>query len=147
VTPPQLTSAFRQARAVIDDQPAMSTQPALAAFFQSGLLAAHVRRMRKRYAHRQQLLLDAAARHLGGLIELKPDEAGLHLVGQLIGKLTSESDEAIADRLYKAGLVTPPLSRYDIGDDRRRGLMFGYAAVPDGRIEPAIREIGRLLRK
>ncbi len=146
VTPPQLTAAFRQARAVIDDQPAMSTQPALAAFFQSGLLAAHVRRMRKRYAHRQQLLLQAAERHLAGLIELKPDEAGLHLVGQLIGPLAAQGDELVAHRLYTGGLVVPPLSRYDIGEDRRRGLMFGYAAVPDGRIEPAIREIGRLLR-
>ncbi|HVJ33711.1 MAG TPA: PLP-dependent aminotransferase family protein [Terriglobia bacterium] len=147
VTPPQLTNVFRQARAVIDDQPAMSTQPALAAFFQSGLLAAHVRRMRKRYAHRQQLLLAAAARHLSGLIELKPDEAGLHLVGQNVGALKDIADTEIAARLYAAGLVVPPLSRYDIGDNRRQGLMFGYAAVPDGRIEPAVAEIARLLRK
>lgn len=147
VTPPQLTNVFRQARAVIDDQPAMSTQPALAAFFQSGLLAAHVRRMRKRYAHRQQLLLAAAARHLSGLIELKPDEAGLHLVGQTVGALKNVADTEIAARLYAAGLVVPPLSRYDIGDNRRQGLMFGYAAVADGRIEPAVAEIARLLRK
>jgi GntR family transcriptional regulator/MocR family aminotransferase len=146
VTPPQLTQVFRQARSVIDDQPAMSTQPALAAFFQSGLLAAHVRRMRKRYAHRQQLLLAAAARHLTDLIELKPDEAGLHLVGQLVGRCATRADTEIASQLYTAGLVTPPLSRYDIGEDRRQGLMFGYAAVPDDRIEPAVAEIARLLR-
>lgn len=147
VTPPQLTQAFRQARAVIDDQPAMSTQPALAAFFQSGLLAAHVRRMRKRYAHRQQLLLEAAKRHLNGLIELKPDEAGLHLVGQLVGKLANMQDTEIAAKLYAGGLVASALSRYDIGETRRQGLMFGYAAVPDNRIEPAIAEIARLLRQ
>lgn len=147
VTPPQLTQVFRQARSVIDDQPAMSTQPALAAFFQSGLLTAHVRRMRKRYAERQQLLLAAAARHLAGLIDLKPDEAGLHLVGQLTGGLAGKADTEIAARLYAGGLVTPPLSRYDIGAVRRQGLMFGYAAVPDGLIEPAIAEIARLLRQ
>lgn len=146
VTPPQLTQVFRQARAVIDDQPAMSTQPALAAFFQSGLLTAHVRRMRKRYAERQQLLLAAAGKHLAGLIELKPDEAGLHLVGRLAGKLAGTADTEIAATLYAAGLVTPPLSRYDIGENRRQGLMFGYAAVPDRLIEPAIAEIARLLR-
>lgn len=146
VTPRQLTAVFRQARSVIDDQPAMSTQPALAAFFQSGLLAAHVRRMRKRYAHRQQLLLAAAARHLPEMIELKPDEAGLHLVGQLVGAHAAKGDAEIAGRLYAGGLVVPPLSRYDIGDNRRKGLMFGYAAVPDNRIEPAVAEIARLLR-
>ena len=124
----------------------MSTQPALAAFFQSGLLAAHVRRMRKRYAHRQQLLLAAAARHLPGMIELKPDEAGLHLVGQLVGGYAAREDSEVAGRLYAGGLVVPPLSRYDIGDNRRKGLMFGYAAVPDNRIEPAVAEIARLLK-
>jgi len=146
VTPPQLTKIFRQARAVIDDQPAMSTQPALAAFFQSGLLAAHVRRMRKRYAHRQQLLLAAATDYLAGQIELKPDEAGLHLVGQLVGRLATKADTDIAGRLYAGGLVVPALSRYDIGENRREGLMFGYAAVPDNRIAPAVAEIARLLR-
>jgi len=146
VTPPQLTNVFRQARSVIDDQPAMSTQPALAAFFQSGLLAAHVRRMRKRYAHRQKLLLAAAAHSLEDLIELKPDEAGLHLVGQLVGRLAATADTEVAARLYAAGLVVPPLSRYDIGDNRRQGLMFGYASVPDERIAPAVAEIGRILR-
>ncbi len=171
VTPPQLTAAFRQARAVIDDQPAMSTQPALAAFFQSGLLAAHVRRMRKRYARRQQLLLAAAEKHLAGQITLRPDEAGLHLVGQLVGAVARQySDEALSTRLYQAGLVVPPLSRYDIGPvgqstgqqvgqpakqiggqiggqagGRHRGLMFGYAAVPDALIEPAMARIAQLL--
>jgi len=148
VAPPQLTAALRQARAVIDDQPAMSTQPALAAFFQSGLLTAHVRRMRKLYAHRQQLLLAAAGKHLAGRIELRPDEAGLHLVGQLVGKLATEyDDEAVSETLRQAGLVVPPLSRYDVGPQYRRGLMFGYAAVPDARIEPAIARIAQVLSK
>jgi GntR family transcriptional regulator/MocR family aminotransferase len=130
----------------------MSTQPALAAFFQSGLLAAHVRRMRKRYASRQQLLLAAAEKHLAGQITLRPDEAGLHLVGQLVGTLAEkQSDESLSTRLFQAGLVVPPLSRYDIGpvgrqSDRRRGLMFGYAAVPDALIEPAIVRIAQLLQ-
>lgn len=146
VAPPQLTAALRQARAVIDDQPAMSTQPALAAFFQSGLLTAHVRRMRKLYAHRQQLLLAAAARHLAGRIELRPDEAGLHLVGQLVGTLATQyDDETVSGMLRQAGLVVPPLSRYDVGPQGRRGLMFGYAAVPDARIEPAIARIAQVL--
>jgi GntR family transcriptional regulator/MocR family aminotransferase len=148
VTPPQLTAAFRQARAVIDDQPSMSSQPALAALFQSGLLAAHVRRMRKRYARRQQLLLQAAAKHLHGQIELRPDEAGLHLVGQPVGRTARLfDDEAIAGRLRQAGLVVPPLSRYDVGPQPRRGLMFGYAAVPDMRIEPAIALVAKILKQ
>ncbi|TXH34338.1 MAG: PLP-dependent aminotransferase family protein [Rhodospirillaceae bacterium] len=148
VTPPRLTAAFRHARSVIDDQPSMSSQPALAALFQSGLLAAHVRRMRKRYARRQQLLLQAAAKHLDGQIELRPDEAGLHLVGQLVGRAAQRfDDETASHHLRQAGLVVPPLSRYDVGPQLRRGLMFGYAAIPDMRIEPAIALAAKILKQ
>jgi GntR family transcriptional regulator/MocR family aminotransferase len=101
-------------------------------------------------------LLAAAEKHLAGQITLRPDEAGLHLVGQLVGTLAEkQSDESLSTRLFQAGLVVPPLSRYDVGpvvgplgrqSERRRGLMFGYAAVPDALIEPAIARIAQLLQ-
>jgi GntR family transcriptional regulator/MocR family aminotransferase len=157
VVPGALSESFRQARAVVEDQPAMATQPALAAFFQEGHLAAHVRRMRKRYAQRQRLLLAAAGRHFGDRILLQPDAAGLHLVGQCAPSLLrGRSDAAISAILAEAGLTVSPLSAYDVGpapDTRsphggakRQGLMFGYAAVPDARIAAGIEAIAGILR-
>lgn len=146
VVPPALSDAFRRARAIVDDQPAMATQPALAAFFEDGYLAAHVRRMRKRYAHRQQLLLDAAQHHFGDRIALRPDVAGLHLVGDCqAGKLRRRGDAAISAQLAEAGLTVSPLSAYDVGPVKRQGLMFGYAAVPDAKIVPGIKAIAQTL--
>jgi GntR family transcriptional regulator/MocR family aminotransferase len=157
VVPGALSESFRQARAVVEDQPAMAPQPALAAFFQEGHLAAHVRRMRKRYAQRQRLLLAAAGRHFGDRILLQPDAAGLHLVGQCAPSLLrGRSDAAISAILAEAGLTVSPLSAYDVGpapDTRsphggakRQGLMFGYAAVPDARIAAGIEAIAGILR-
>ncbi|WP_374654840.1 PLP-dependent aminotransferase family protein [Dongia sp.] len=148
VAPPALAAAFRSARAVVDDQPAMATQPALAEFFASGHLAAHVRRMRQTYARRQQLLLQAAERHFNGRIVLKPDTAGLHLVGRLADPaLRRQGDARIAEKIAAAGVTVSPLSAYDVtpkaGQD---GLMFGYAAVPDARIEPGAKAIAAALR-
>ncbi|TDQ81058.1 GntR family transcriptional regulator [Dongia mobilis] len=149
VAPPSLAQAFRRARAIVDDQPAMGVQPALAQFFADGHLAAHVRRMRKRYAHRQALLLAAAAHHFGDRIRLEPDAAGLHLVGQ--NRLKGRSDAAISAELREAGLTVSPLSAYDVGPvqgngPKRQGLMFGYAAVPEAMIEPGIAAIARVLK-
>lgn len=152
VVPPALSDAFRRARAIVDDQPAMATQPALAAFFEEGHLAAHVRRMRKRYAERQRLLLKAAERHLGDSITLRPDVAGLHLVGSCAPDLLRrQSDSDISARLAEAGLTVSPLSAYDVGAggghaDKRQGLMFGYAGVPDSKIEPGVRRIAEILK-
>lgn len=146
VAPRGLADAFRRARAVVDDQPAMAVQPALARFFEEGHLAAHVRRMRKRYAHRQNLLLEAAERHLGGRIALKRDVAGLHLVGHYsTGFFKCRSDAAISAQLAEVGLTVSPLSAYDVGPAKRQGLMFGYAAVPDAKIAAGMQAIAETL--
>lgn len=155
VAPRALSAAFRSARAVVDDQPAMATQPVLAEFFESGHLAAHVRRMRKRYGRRQQLLLRAAAASFGDKIVLRPDAAGLHLVGEIADRsLRRESDAAISAKIAAAGVTVSPLSAYDVGDEaasdggrgRRQGLMFGYAAVPDAKIAAGIKAIAAALQ-
>ena len=147
VVPKALSNAFRRARAIVDDQPAMATQPALAAFFEEGHLAAHVRRMRKRYAQRQLLLLDAARRHFGDRIALQPDVAGLHLVGTCAPDLLAhDTDTGISARLAEAGLTVSSLSAYDVGPDKREGLMFGYAGVPDSKIEAGIKRVAEVLK-
>jgi GntR family transcriptional regulator/MocR family aminotransferase len=147
VAPRALAAAFRSARAVVDDQPAMATQPALAEFFTSGHLAAHVRRMRQTYARRQQLLLQAAERHFGGKIVLSPDAAGLHLVGRLADPaLRRQGDAKVAEKIAAAGVTVSPLSAYDVGEaGKRDGLMFGYAAVPDGKFQPGAKAIAAAL--
>jgi GntR family transcriptional regulator/MocR family aminotransferase len=152
VAPKALSAAFRSARAVVDDQPAMVTQPVLAEFFASGQLAAHIRRMRKRYARRQQLLLRAASAEFGDKIMLRPDAAGLHLVGEIADpRLRRQSDVAISEKIAEAGVTVSSLSAYDVGKagsgrGKRQGLMFGYAAVPDAKIAAGIRAISAALQ-
>lgn len=150
VAPKPLAEAFRNARAAIDDHPPMAAQPALATFFAEGHLAAHVRRMRKRYGQRQKLLLDGAARHLGDGLALRADPAGMHLVARLTGKLAGADDAALAADLLAAGLSAPSLSSYF--SDRSgvrpgaRGLMLGYAAVPDEKIDAGLKRMSEVLR-
>jgi GntR family transcriptional regulator/MocR family aminotransferase len=146
VAPPALVDAFRQARAAIDEYPPMTPQPALAAFFAEGHLAAHVRRQRKRYAERQARLLDLAGRHLAGKLDLAADSAGMHLVARPVGALARIPDVEIARRLAAAGIVAPALSRYYVGKPTQSGLLLGYAAVPDDLIEPALQRMAEVLK-
>lgn len=151
VAPPSLAKAFRSARAIIDDQPSMVAQPALAEFFTTGYLAAHVRRMRQHYGRRQQLLLKAAEKYFNKKIRLYPDDAGLHLVGHLANpQLRRAGDVKITKEILAAGVVVSALSAYDIGNNDSRltqhGLMFGYAAVPDAKIELGVQAIATALK-
>jgi GntR family transcriptional regulator/MocR family aminotransferase len=150
VAPRALIHAFKSARAAIDEHPPMTPQPALAAFFAEGHLAAHVRRQRKRYAERQALLLALAARHLAGRVEIAADPAGLHLLATPVNATARLSDSELSHRLAAAGIIAPALSNYYVGSHagrkgRRSGLLLGYAAVPEAIMEPAVKRMAEVL--
>ena len=76
VAPPKLVETFhRIVSATVQGAPT-HFQSVVARFIQEGHFAAHIRRMRKVYAERKDALLDAAARHLDGLVTVKQTETG-----------------------------------------------------------------------
>lgn len=146
VAPRGLAPALVQVRAALDDHPSAVVQPALAAFMEEGHFAAHLRRMRRLYASRQQALLAAAGRHLEGLLTLQPDDAGLHLIAGLTPDLAARMDDRTASRRAReAGIVAPALSDFYWGKPDRQGLMLGYAGVPEDEIERAVKRLARAL--
>jgi GntR family transcriptional regulator / MocR family aminotransferase len=102
----------------------------------------HVHRVRALCAERQQLLLDASARDLGGLLELAPDAAGLHMVGWLPPRVSSTAAEVAARR---EGVDVSPLSRFSAVRPRRGALLLGYAAFGDRAIRDGVRRLARAL--
>lgn len=140
VVPRHLVDAFAAVRRLTDTHPSMLVQPALAEFIKDGSLAAHIRRMRALYADRQALLLDAARRHLGERLTLRPAEAGMHLVGHL---RNGTDDLALAARAQKLGVeVTPLAALYQERPDRS-GLLLGYAGLAQGEIESGMKGLAR----
>jgi GntR family transcriptional regulator/MocR family aminotransferase len=147
VVPEALAAPFARARAALDDHPSTIVQPALAAFIEEGHFAAHLRRMRTLYAGRQAALLTAARRHLAGLLELEPDEAGLHLVARPTSALAARmSDREAARRAEAAGVTVSPLSTYFLGAPSAQGLLLGYAGVPEDEIDRVVRFLAGALR-
>ncbi len=156
VVPPDLVGRFARARAAIDAYPSAIVQPALAAFMAEGHFAAHVRRMRTVYARRRDALLAAGRRHLEGLLDLAPGEAGLHLVGRMTEALARRMDDRQAEaRAERAGLAPRALSHFYLeapeASYRDRppplGLLLGFAALPEYEIEPATERLAAALRE
>lgn len=146
VLPEQLVAPFLAARQALDDQPAVLAQPALAAFIAGGHLASHLRRQRRRYKARQELLLGAARRHLGGLLELGADPGGMHLIGYLHPELAGRMDDQEASRrAAAAGIAAPPLSSHWIGRAKHQGLLLGYTAVPERQIDAVVGRLAKAL--
>ena len=126
----------------------MVAQPALAAFIAGGHLAAHLRRQRRRYRVRQELLLAAARHHFGGLLEVGADPGGMHLIGYLHPELAGRMDDQEASRRAAAvGIAVPPLSSHWIGRAQRQGLLLGYTALPERQIDAVVGRLAASLRR
>jgi GntR family transcriptional regulator/MocR family aminotransferase len=144
VVPPEMAEAFTAARMVTDRQTTTPNQAVLADFIHEGHILRHIRRMRTLYSERQEVLLKAAQRDLGGLLEVCPCETGLHLIGWLTD---GRSDREMSQAVLQAGVEAPPLSKYCVERPRRGGLMLGYAGSDGRQIREAVRRLGPALRE
>ena len=146
VVPEHLIGVFRAVRSALDDHASLIAQPALARFIDDGHFAAHIRRMRRLYAARQEALLEAGRRHLSGLLDLAPDDAGLHLVARLTSDTAARMDDReAARRAAEAGVAAGALSAYRIRAPQPPGLVLGYAAVGEAEIAEAAAALGAAL--
>lgn len=135
VVPQAVAAAFRTAQAELYRGGHMLTQAALAEFIDTGLYAAHIRRMRLVYAARRTFLIGLVQQWLGpGWVHEYNTGAGLHLVLSLP---EGADDVAITEAIGARGVLVRPLSRYYLGSARQSGLLLGFASVPQEQmLEP-----------
>jgi len=143
VVPPDLVEAFVASRSVIDRQTATLTQAVVADFLNEGHFLRHIRRMRTLYRERQETLVRAAKREMGGELEVCPGETGLHVMGWLCEKW---DDRQASHAATEAGVKATPLSSYCIEPHERGGLMLGFGAYDSRQIRDSIRRLASALR-
>ncbi len=129
VLPLDLTERFAAGRVHLDGHAPAEPQAALAAFIADGLLASHVRRMRRLYAERRRALLAGLDSALGRRVVLHPADTGLHLAITWTGP---RGDAEVAADLAARGVTPGVLSRYYLGAPAAPGLVLGY-----GQLTPA----------
>lgn len=120
------------------------TTLALARFIDSGAMTRHLARAARTYSARRSALVGALGRRRRGL-QLEGVEAGLHVVV----RLPDESDDlAVTALLGEQGVTASPLSTYFAGPPGARGLVCGYARLPetqaDAVAERIVSAIGQL---
>jgi len=142
VLPLELVEAFRRARSVIDGHSPMTEQAVLADFIAEGHFARHIRRMRALYEERQSALVETAGRELAGVLEVRPSDGGMHLVGWLPPGM---DDVQASERALAAGVHVRPLSSCSAAKVRRGGLLLGYAALTVPQIREGVRKLAQAL--
>ena len=140
IVPPQLVDAFGRAKAVFDRHSPTVEQAVLAEFIADGHLGRHIRRMRMLYLERQNALLEALHHELGGAVEVRSHEAGMHVLAWLQKGMR---DSVVSRRAGELGVEAPALTTYRAKPGGRPGLVLGYAAYAEREIRAATEVLGK----
>lgn len=142
VVPPDLVNTFAAARVLSGAHSPLITQGVLAEFIAEGHFARHIRRMRTLYAERQRILVEAVKEKLGGLIEIKKSDAGMHLIGWLPAGI---EDFLISQKAERQNVKLSPVSACCVNNCSYNGLIFGYAGFGEKQIREGIDKLSETL--
>jgi GntR family transcriptional regulator/MocR family aminotransferase len=138
VVPPELVDATAAVRSQHDFLAPMLEQHVLTDFIEGGHFERHVRRVRQVYFERQQTLRDAVRRHLRGVLEIPPGEAGLVVTGYLAGM----TDNVAVQSAAAEGVDVIPLSRLSTAPSPP-GVVMGYAGLNERDILEGVEKLAR----
>lgn len=144
VVPNGLVEPFLRARALIDRGSPSLEQATLATFIEEGHFDAHIRKMRKLYKEKQEILLEALSHFCGDKIHAEPSPIGMHLVGSLPTALPAKK---IALEGEEVGLELTPLSDFSMGGNCPNGILLGYTALSAAKIREGAKTLGSIIQK
>lgn len=143
VVPPDLVEVFTAARALNGSHSPLIDQATLAEFITEGHFARHIRRMRRLYEERQEILISEAKKYLAGFLEIKKSISGMHVIGWLNEGV---KDTIIAEKAAALGVKTSAVSSYSLTKwQQRGGLVLGYTAVGAKQIKKGVRQLARVM--
>ncbi len=144
VAPPGLVEVFERVGGAVLEGAATSLQATLTAFIEYGHFAAHIRRMRKLYAERQEALVEAADRRLKGLVDVQPTKSGL----QTVGHLAADFDEHdVSARAAARGVTVAPVARFCIAPIGLKALVLGFSAVAPRELVAGVETLAAVLEE
>ena len=141
VAPPWARRALMTAKQCSDWHSPVLEQDALAAFISEGHMARHVRKMRKLYSERRELMMSGLQSHFSPWLEAIPSSGGMHLTA-----LARESIDidAIVRSARQRNMDLRSLRSYWENGNGQAGLVMGYGATGPDALTEGLLELRRL---
>ena len=141
--PHQLVGAFTNARSILDGHTPQILQLTLARFMEEGHYNSHVRAMRKLYAGRRQVMLEAIDKYLGRIVTPLRPAGGMQIPCVL---KQGWSEATTIRQAAGAGVQLPGLSRLYLGPEKQFGWLLGYASLTEHEIETAMLRLAETIK-
>jgi GntR family transcriptional regulator/MocR family aminotransferase len=135
VVPAALVGPFTTAKWMADRHTPLVEQAALADFLREGHLERHVRRMRRLYKRRRDVMLEALHRHFGARAVVRGDAAGLHMTVRFAGA------RALRARAERQGVHLSTSAIYYLSTPPAHEFILGFSAISERAIREAVRRI------
>ena len=143
VLPEVLVEPFSLAKKLMHGNVPILPQLALAEFMSTGYFSSHVRKMRKLYRGRRDFLRAIIQEQLEGYLSLVESDGGMHCV-YILNK--NVSDIVVCNQARKQGLGVMALSPYYSGDNKRNGLVIGFAGYNESEQLRAVGLLAKIMR-
>ena len=98
--------------------------------------------MRKLYAERQEVLLEAADARLKGMLDVVRSESGFQTIGHLAPGL---EEQRVADAAAERGVIVTPIRRFCLEPVAMKGLVLGFSACQPREIRAGVATLAEVL--
>lgn len=138
VIPPSLLPIYKENMNKYNQTSSTIEQIALALYMKEGYLEKHIRKLRKLYAKKNQIIIESISSIMKDKVTIQGKESGLHILLEI---KTDLSLKQITDLADMAGVKVTPVSNYyiDSADAQHPQILLSYAGIPKDDIIPAIK--------
>jgi len=147
VAPPWARDALAAVKQCADTTGNAQVQDALAHCILDGHLARYVRRMRKLYADRRQVMLDAFAQDLSPWLQPIPSEAGIHVAARFHAPADNARAQAIVAKVRRHAPGAQTIGAFALGTAPDMGVVFGLGCIEAAAIGDAMRKLAASLAR
>lgn len=136
VLPHELVQAYEQMFQYIESSASLLHQLTMAEFMRSGEWERHLKRMRKIYQQKMNIIVGSLRQHFPQHVEIIGDQAGLYVMISITSKYTEQ--ELIHFALNEQIKVYPTSNLYLKQDTSNPKLLLGFANMCSEQIEVGI---------
>ncbi len=131
VVPPELVDSFAKASNLLGQRSSAIVEHALSRFMNDGRFVEHIRKMRRIYRERKDILFNCLEDQCSDFLEPQKTNAGMHIIAWLKNGM---KDHTVHRKLLDSGIDSLPLSVYCATPLKRQGIVLGFCNAHEKRI-------------
>ena len=144
IVPSEFVDSFAKASNLLGQRSSAIVEQALSQFMDDGRFVEHIRKMRRVYNERKNILFNSLKTNCADFMKPQKTDAGMHIIAWLKNDL---QDHNVHNALLSAGIESLPLSVYSATPLVRQGIVLGFCCAHENRIPGLVNNLSETIKK